>query len=117
MNVTQVNDLILEETLVSAKPGDWILVAFVLSGLPPTNHFRPELAGLAPMLSGQVKVLELDVAEHPGTREVYRLKGYPVSVLYQDYDEKARWEGPYSRETLFEKIQKVIEPKAKGGTE
>ncbi len=76
-------------------------------GSIPCDHFKPELDAM----SLHYKTYQLDVDENPHITEELGIKAVPTVVVYREGEEIARYEGPYSREALLERIRALIEPK------
>lgn len=93
-----VNDTMLEGIFLEGKT---IVVAFLAPNSIPTEHFRPELEGI----NVGLPVYRMDIEENPTMARELKVLDSPTTVLYRDSNELARWQGPYSRESLEERIR------------
>ena len=109
MSVSPVNDAMLEELIVEKK--GLIIIAFMGYGSVPCDHFRPELDGLAEQLDTRAKVRWIDVHENPTITEELGVQAIPTTLIFRNGEKLAHYEGPYSREALFERIESILEPK------
>jgi thioredoxin 1 len=109
--VRHVNDTQLEQLLIE-EPG-WIVVALLDRGSIPCDHFWPEFKQYASNVKGKVRVLRLDVSENPTITEQLSVKVVPTTLVFHDGDEMARYEGPYSHESLQDRIGTVMGRKSK----
>lgn len=86
----------------------YVGVAFLDHFSIPCDHFRPELESLAERLVEKVRIFQVDASESPSLTEYVRVEAVPTFVLYRNGEEAARYEGPYSREALQERIQSIM---------
>ena len=110
--VRDLNDHGLEERVLEAN--GLVGVAFLDYGSIPCDHFRPELEGVAEMLQGKVEFYRIDVTENPSITEELGVQAVPTLLVFRDGDEIARYEGPYSREALNERISALLAGKQRG---
>jgi thioredoxin-like negative regulator of GroEL len=76
----------------------------------PCKKFRPEWLGLSELMP-DLPVYELEAAENPGiTRELGVLVA-PTTVLFLDGTLLDRYEGPYTRQALMERIKRAMSKK------
>jgi len=113
--VAYINDRQLREILRQSL--DWSAIAFVSYGSIPCDNFRPEFEALAETFMTNVFCGWLDVDENPTITEKLKVQAVPTTVLYKNGQELARYEGPYSREALDERVRAVMSPKKKKGSE
>lgn len=86
----------------------YVGVAFLDRFSIPCDHFRPELEALADRLEEKVKFFQVDASESPSLVEYVQVEAVPTLIFYRDGEELARYEGPYSREALQERITSVM---------
>ena len=104
--VRQVTDQGLEERVV--ETGGLLAVAFLDYESIPCDHFRPELDAAAKELDGRVEFCQIDVSENPSITEELLVEAVPTLLIFRDGDEIVRFEGPYSREALNDRISALI---------
>ena len=106
MKLQHVNDIeferiILERVGVTA-------IAFLSYKSIACDHFRPELKPLAEKLDSRVAVLWIDVDENPSLTKELGVGAVPTTLLFRNGDEIAKYEGPYSREMLAERMMALL---------
>ncbi len=106
MSTQHVNDIDCERIIIE-RVGTTV-IAFLGYESIPCDHFRPELAHLAGKLDARVPVLWIDVGDHPSFTAELDIKTLPTTLIFRNGDEIARFEGPYSRETLLERIMALL---------
>ncbi|MFN3484628.1 MAG: thioredoxin family protein [Planctomycetota bacterium] len=104
--VRDLNDHGLEERVLEAEGP--VAVAFLDFGSIPCVHFRPELEAVAEALEGKVAFYRIDVTENPSITEELGVQAVPTLLVFRDGDEIARYEGPYSREALAERLSALL---------
>jgi len=109
--VIRVNDHELEARLLNMD--GWIAVAFLYPDSQPCLAFAPEYAALADALDHRAVFLSVDAQENPSVTEERRVRAVPTTLLFRDGDERGRWEGPYSRDALLERVAGVMDGKGK----
>ncbi len=110
--VRELNDHGLEERVLESD--GLVAVAFLDFGSIPCDHFRPELDGVAEMLGGKVSFFKIDVTENPTITEELGVQAVPTLLVFRDGEEIARYEGPYSREALNDRITQLLAGKPPG---
>ena len=105
--MNQLNDLGLEERILESDR--CVAVAFLHYSSAPCDHFRPELAAVAKILSDKVEFCRIDVTENPTITEELGVQAVPTLLIFREGEEIARYEGPYSKEALFERISALLE--------
>ena len=65
------------------------------------------------LLEEKVRFFQIDASESPSLVEYVQVEAVPTLVLYRDGDEVARYEGPYSREALQERIASLMKEAAR----
>ena len=105
MIVRRLNDHGLRHVLGS---GGLRVVAFVEYGPPPCRHFKPEYEVVAKMFEGAIRFYEIDAQENPTVAKARAIESVPTTLVFRDCNEIARYEGPYSREFLRERIGPLI---------
>jgi thioredoxin-like negative regulator of GroEL len=100
--VKVVNDHGMEEAILKGK--GYIIGAFVQVGSIPCGHFLPELRALSEALSTRARFFILEVTENPTLAADLDIQGVPTTVVWKDAEELARYEGPYNRRSLNDRI-------------
>jgi len=100
--VKDLNDHGLEERVLESE--GMVAVGFLDFCSIPCEHFRPELDAVADMLEGKLEFYKIDVTENPSITEELGVQAVPTLLIFRDGEEIARYEGPYSREALNERI-------------
>jgi len=103
-----VNDERLEEIIIE-KEGP-ILVAFLSFVSIPCEHFKPEFVALDSLMK-DVTFLVVDSDENPSICGVLNVNAVPTVLLYRGGTELGRWEGPYSKESLKQRITDALAKK------
>lgn len=104
--VRMLNDHGFSEQVLESQ--GYVGVAFLDHFSIPCDHFRPELEALADQLTEKVRFFQVDASESPSLVEYVQVEAVPTLILYRDGEEAARYEGPYSREALQERILSVM---------
>ncbi len=103
--VTMITDKGLEDRIMETD--GLLAVAFLDYESIPCDHFRSELDAAANKLDGKVKFCQIDISENPSITEELLIEMVPTLLLFRDGGEIARFEGPYSREMLCERITQL----------
>lgn len=106
MAVKRVNDQGLEELILESD--GYVGVTFFQYGSIPCGHFAPELRALAEAFRDRVAFATVDVQENPAITEEHGVTAVPTTLVFKDGEELARYEGPYSREALKERITDIL---------
>lgn len=101
-----VNDRGLEEAIIEAK--GYLVAAFFQAGSDPSRRYEPEFAGLAELLGGRAEFVRIEVAENPTVAEDLGVDAAPSTLVFKDGEEVARYEGPYSKESLKGRIEDLM---------
>src|SRR5262245_12629119 len=104
--VKDLNDQGLEERVLESD--GLVAVAFLDYGSIPCDHFRPELDAVSDLLDGRIEFYKLDVSENPSITEDLGVQAVPTLLVFRDGEEVARYEGPYSREALGERLTTLM---------
>jgi len=104
--VRLVNDERLEEMILHS-PG-YVLVAFLDFGSKPCDHFLEEFKAAEAEVEGAIEFCWIEAAENPSLTEFLQVCAVPTTLLYKDGEERGRWEGPYSKEALKDRIAKAM---------
>ena len=70
-----------------------VLVKFTSDTCPACRAIEPELSEVESRYSGRLKVLRIDVAEHPQLAEHFRVAAVPSLVLFRAGQVSARYQG------------------------
>ena len=104
--VKDLNDTGLEEKVLESD--GLVAVAFLDYGSIPCDHFRPELDAVSETLEGKVQFFKIDVTENPSITEELGVQAVPTLLVFREGEEIARYEGPYSREALNDRITNLL---------
>ena len=104
--VRDLNDQGLEERILESE--GLVAVAFLDFCSIPCDHFRPELVAVSDMLDGKIEFFRIDVTENPTITDELGVQAVPTLLVFRDGEEIARYEGPYSREALNERLTNLM---------
>ena len=104
--VKDLNDQGLEERVLESE--GLVAVAFLDCSSIPCDHFRPELDAVSDTLDGKIEVYKIDVSENPSITDELGVQAVPTLLVFRDGEEVARYEGPYSREALNERLTNLM---------
>jgi thioredoxin 1 len=104
--VKELNDHGLEERVLECD--GIVAVAFLDFSSIPCDHFRPELEAVSETMAGKIEFYKIDVTENPSITEELGVQAVPTLLVFRDGEEIARYEGPYSREALSERITALL---------
>ena len=104
--VRDLNDHGLEERVLETD--GLVAVAFLDFCSIPCDHFRPELDAIAETMDGKIAFYRIDVTENPSITQELGVEAVPTLLIFRDGEEIARYEGPYSREALGERIAALL---------
>lgn len=104
--VKRLNDWLFDETLDREK--GVVGVAFMSYTSIPCDHFMPELVALAEIMEGRIKFFIVDVVENHSLADELAIAAAPTLVIFKDGDELKRYEGPYSKEALKDRLETLL---------
>lgn len=104
--VKELTDQGLEERVLESD--GLVAVAFLDYGSIPCDHFRPELDAVSDTLEGKIEFYKIDVSENPSITDELGVQAVPTLLVFRDGDEIGRYEGPYSREALGERLTALM---------
>jgi thioredoxin-like negative regulator of GroEL len=104
--VKRLNDWRFEETLDREK--GVVGVAFMSYTSIPCDHFMPELHGLAEIMDGRIKFFIVDCVENPTLTDDLAIEAAPTLVMFKANEEIGRYEGPYSKEALKDRLETLL---------
>ncbi len=90
------------EVMASGLP---TLVDFWAPWCPPCQMLKPELERLAPELEGRANVAFVNVDEHPGLAEAFRVSGIPALFVLKGGRVVDAWTGYQSRKSVLGRLQ------------
>ncbi len=105
-NLQHAND-IDAEALIAERVGVTV-VSFLRYDVIACDHFKPELSAFADKASNRLVVCWLNAEECPTLIEELKIESVPMTLVFNNGDEIARFEGPYSREALAERILVLV---------
>lgn len=100
--VKVVNDKDLETAIVETK-GFLVTCFFEVKSIP-CAHFLPEFVGLSESLDDRAKFVRIEVTENPTAAREHGVDYVPTTLIWRGGKELARYEGPYSREALKDRL-------------
>ena len=104
--VKDLNDQGLEERVLESE--GLVAIAFLDYCSIPCDHFRPELEAVSETLEGKIEFCKIDVSENPSITDELGVQAVPTLLVFRDGEEVARYEGPYSREALNERLTNLM---------
>lgn len=104
--IKRITDQELEDLLVRATSP--VAIAFMSYTSIACDHFKPELAALPDAMLGRMKFYLIDIDENPSIAEELGIDAVPTLVVYKDCDEVVRYEGPYSKEALKDRLEEKL---------
>lgn len=109
--IRHINDRCLEEIfadfIVDGGNTLWA-IAFIDYGSIPCDHFRPELAAVSLKLEGKILFYWIDACENPSVTDTLGVVAVPTLLVFRGEEEIGRYEGPYSRAALAERLGKLV---------
>lgn len=104
--VKRIMDTDLEDLLIKERKA--FAVAFMSYTSIACDHFKPELAALPEAMLGRIDFYTIDADENPTIAGELGVEAVPTLVVYKDYEEVVRYEGPYSKEALKERLENAV---------
>lgn len=104
--VRDINDQGLEERVLESE--GIVAVAFLDFCSIPCDHFRPELTAVSESMDGKMEFFRIDVTENPTITDELGVQAVPTLLVFKEGEEIARYEGPYSREALGERLTNLM---------
>lgn len=104
--VKRINDRGFEDLMVREK--GCFAVAFMAVGSIPCDHFLPELAAMPELMKHRMKFYHLDVDENPTIVDELGVTATPTLLIFKGENELKRYEGPYSKEALKDRLEQVL---------
>lgn len=104
--VKRISDQDLEDLLIKERGA--FAVAFMSYTSIACDHFKPELAALPEAMLGRMAFYTIDADENPTITDELGVEAVPTLVVYKDYEEVVRYEGPYSKEALKERLENAV---------
>ena len=105
-NVLAVGDDSFErEVLQSQTP---VLIDFWAPWCAPCRAIAPVVEELAREYAGRLKVVNLNVDDHPGTPSRYGVRGIPNLILFAGGEVKEQIVGAVPKAQLVKAINKVV---------
>jgi len=109
--VPTLNDSELERRITEGKTSKkphWMGIAFLATRNIPCEHFMPELLSVAEQLEGKMAFYQLDVDENPTVTEEQDVEAVPTLQVYRNGERIKKYEGPYSKEALMERLRDLL---------
>jgi len=107
--VKWINDSDLEEHVLEAKQP--VAVVFLNHDSISCKHYIPEFEAVADEFRKRMKFYKIDAVENPTITDDLGIDAVPTVLIFRDSDEIAKYEGPYSREALMERIGTLFKEK------
>ena len=106
MTLRTLNDCELERVVQESR--DILAIAFLDYASVPCEHYRPELEHVAELLADKMHFYELNANENPDITTRCRVEAVPTLLVTKDRKVLARYEGPYSREALLDRLNGLL---------
>ena len=103
--VTRIADIELEAIL--SRDRGWAAICFSGFCSIPCEHFRAEFEAFAREMQS-VTCVEVVVEENPTITDKCGVTAVPTTLIMNGRQEVARYEGPYSREALLERVAALL---------
>lgn len=94
-----------EEVLRSAEP---VVVDFWAEWCGPCRMIAPALEEISDEMSGQVKVVKLNVDENPKIAEKYGIRGIPTLLVFKNGEVAGQQVGAHPKNKLKAWISEVV---------
>lgn len=106
MKIKHLNEIDVEALFEKEKD----LFAVVLTSYEsiPCQHFEPELRAIAELMDGRLRFYRVNATENPAAAEYLGVEAVPTVVIIRDREEIAKYEGPYSKEALKERLETLL---------
>lgn len=106
MKIRHLNDTDVEALFEKEKD----LFAVVLTSYEsiPCQHFEPELRAIAEIMDGRLRFYRVNATENPAAAEYLGVDAVPTVIIFRDREEIAKYEGPYSKEALQERLGALL---------
>jgi thioredoxin 1 len=98
------------------KSRDPVLVDFWAAWCRPCLDMKPAVRAAAAELRGRAVVGEIDTEANAFTAQKYGVETLPALLLFQDGEVVGRFEGPRTRETLVEDVERTLATPTEGAT-
>jgi thioredoxin 1 len=106
MGILKVSEATFQvEVLDSPVP---VMVDFTAVWCGPCKMLEPVVTQLAAEWQGKVKVVKLDVDDHPEIAMKYQVMGVPTLILFDQGKLRARVTGYQSKERLLSKFKAFL---------
>jgi thioredoxin len=102
--VKMLNDKELEKVLEGKGSS---LILFMSPFSIPCDHFKPEFEALTGLLKN-LSFYRISQIENPGIAEELGVEAVPTTFLFKDGTLVAKWEGPYSKESLQGRVRDAL---------
>ncbi len=81
------------------------VVDFWAPWCPPCRMLKPELERLAPELAGKVNIAFVNVDEHPGLAQVFRVSSIPAVFVVKDAKVVDSWTGYIPKSSIAARLK------------
>lgn len=107
----QISDEGLEDII--HRLSGYSAVSFYDHGSIPCDHFTPEFEALADALAMfPMRFYRIQASENPSALDWVKVCYVPTVLLFKDGEIIKRWEGPYTREALENRVREELRRRA-----
>jgi thioredoxin 1 len=85
-----------------------VLVDFWATWCEPCKRIEPVIKELAQHYDGKLKVVKLNVEEHPGTAKKYMVRNMPTFIIFKSGEVSATQMGAVAKSQMMQFIDRAI---------
>jgi len=106
--ISATTDASFDADVLTASSTLPILVDFWAPWCAPCKAIAPLLEEVAKEFAGKIKIIKLDVNDHPNTGPKFGLRGIPTLILFKDGERQATQIGVESKAALVNFINENL---------